>query len=131
MERFPTLKPLVKEHKSIKRFTNRHLKESVDTLAATLGKSRATGVLHLDFLEAGNKQQTYCLDVSAKACKVSRDTTGAADFKVVTSVETFGEMSKGTLSPIDAFLHGKLEVHGNPTVAKRLFASAASGRIRL
>jgi putative sterol carrier protein len=54
---------------------------------------------------------------------------GSADernLEVVVSEETWVEMANGDLSPVDAYLAGRMEVTGDLEFAKRQYAKAMS-----
>jgi len=47
--------------------------------------------------------------------------SGQADVEVITQAETWWAMAEGRLSPLDAFLSGRMRVRGNIELAKRIF----------
>ena len=51
--------------------------------------------------------------------------------KIIASQETLAEIANGDLSPADAYVTGRLEFRGDLSFAKKLYASAASGRASL
>lgn len=125
MEPYAKLKPLVKNGGSIKKIGERHIKESINNLAAALRKVRGGARFDLGIIE-GTSKRTYCFVPADKTYTVTQDAAGEPEFEVITDLATAAEMAKGMLSPVDAFLTGKMEVRGNLELGKRLFAAAAS-----
>ena len=68
----------------------------------------------------------FRLDLTGGKATVAKGSTGKADFAIKGSRETMAEIAKGDLSPVDAYLAGRLEVHGDLDFGRRLFAKLAA-----
>jgi len=66
------------------------------------------------------------LDMRSGKSAVSKEAAGKAHFAIKASRATLAEMAKGDLSPVDAYLAGRLEVHGDLDFGMRLFARLAA-----
>ncbi|MGQ0569590.1 MAG: SCP2 sterol-binding domain-containing protein [Armatimonadota bacterium] len=125
MKRYARLNPLFKNPSTVKSVRDLNLDQSMDALVRRLGGARESGSAEV-YIVGGLRETAYRLEFVGGKGTVSKVNAGAADFAVRASAETWMEMAKGDLSPIDAFLTGRLEVHGDLGFGKRLFAKAAS-----
>lgn len=107
--------------------TEQQLEQAAGRVADALKKDRAGGRFRVVMLSRG--RQTINIDYGSGDAAISRNTAGEADFEVRGSSETLAEIVAGRLSPVDAYLTGQLEVHGDLERGKRIYARvAARGR---
>lgn len=125
MERFATLRPL----------TSRRRNDIGDTLHELAGRMAGTeekGRVQLRLVGLED-EPTFTVELGAKRAKSARGTKAAArkrderpDLEIVTHAETWSCIAEGTLSPLDAFLSGRLFLRGDAYLAKRLVRHLAS-----
>ena len=116
----PTLKP------TGKKVTKTDLTRSVKSLARTLSAGRVVGRLNLSILD-GRQRHSFAVDLERGKHSVSTRPKGRSDFEISCDKDVYVKMMTGALSPADAFLTGRLEVHGRLGFAKRVYALAARG----
>ena len=124
MAGFAKLNPLI-EDGSYKEFTDKHVDEVLSNLAKRLAPGRDEGRFNIDILD-GDRRRSYSVQLKDRNCSVATQAVGKADFEIVLSKETFVEVATGNLSPVDAFLTGRMEVRGDLNFGKRLFARTAA-----
>jgi putative sterol carrier protein len=125
MKTYAKLKPLVREPGSIKDPKDLNLDEAGQAVAKGLEGMRDEGTLEYYVLEEG-KAAPFRMELKGGKAAISKETTGKADFIVKADRATMAAFAKGELSPVDAYLSGRMEVHGNLDFAKRLFAKLAA-----
>jgi putative sterol carrier protein len=118
---FPKLEPLVKG--AVKTPKDLNLDEATKSLAKRIEQARPTGSFEVHVIE---EKEPIRLDLSGGKAAASKGSTGKADFAVKGSRETMAQIASGELSPVDAYLSGRLEVHGDLDFGKRLFAKLAA-----
>ena len=126
MPTYAKLKPVLEP--SDKKVSTTELNRSIKTLADTLGKGREVGRLKLNLLE-GRKRRSFAVELSRGKSSVTKEPEGRSDFEITCSKDVYVEMASGELSPADAFLTGRLEVHGSLGFAKKMYARAARGKL--
>jgi hypothetical protein len=85
------------------------------------------GRAHVQFvLLDGERRRSWCLELRNKACKVKTVRVERPDLEVVTTPEIWGRIAEGELSPIEAFLCGRLTVAGKLELAKLILRRLAS-----
>lgn len=124
MTSYAKLKPALKP--TGKKVTKTDLKRSVENLAGTLAAGREVGRLKLSILD-GRQRHSYAIDLARGKSSVSANAEGRSDFEIACDKDVYVEVVTGKLSPADAFLKGRLEVHGSLGLAKRLYARATRG----
>ncbi len=111
-----------------KKATAQQIKKAAGALASALKKESSARRMRFVLLDKG-KKTTFSIDHGGGKSKASRNARGKADFEVRGSNETLSEIGAGRLSPIDAYLTGRLEIHGDLEYGKRIYARlAARGR---
>jgi len=121
MPQFAKLEPLVKG--AVKTPKDLNLDEATKSLSKRIEQARATGSFEVHIIE---EKEPIRVDLSAGKAAASKGSTGKADFAVKGSRETMAQIASGELSPVDAYLNGRLEVHGDLEFGKRLFAKLAA-----
>ncbi len=74
----------------------------------------------------GQKSMSWCLELGEGRASLSEE-AGDADLEIVTRRETWWEIAKGSLSPLDAMIGGDLRIRGDAELGKRLLRHAAAG----
>ena len=121
MPQFAKLEPLVKG--AVKAPKDLNLEEATKNLAKRIEQARATGSFEVHIIE---EKEPIRVDLSGGKAAASKGTSTKADFAVKGSRETMAQIASGELSPVDAYLNGRLEVHGDLEFGKRLFAKLAA-----
>ena len=127
MERkqYAKLVPLVKNPAGVKTPKDLDLDEVAKSVAKGFEQSRDLGSFEYSILD-GNETMPFRLEVKGGKPVIGKEATGRANFAVRASRATAAEIAKGDLSPVDAYLAGKLEVHGDLAFGRRLFARLAA-----
>jgi putative sterol carrier protein len=121
MPQFAKLEPLVKG--AVKTPKDFNLDEATKNLAKRIEQARATGSFEVHILE---EKEPLRLDLTGGKAAATKGSTGKPDFAVKGSRETMAQIASGELSPVDAYLNGRLEVHGDLDFGKRLLAKLAA-----
>ena len=125
MKQFAKLNPLVKNPGAVKTPKDLNLDEAAKALAKTFESAREKGNFEVHITDEAEATPVR-LDLTGDKPVVGKGATGKADFAVKGSRATLAEIAKGDLSPVDAYLAGQLEVHGDLDFGKRLFARLAA-----
>jgi putative sterol carrier protein len=112
MKRYATFKPLTgRSHDDIG--------GSLRRMASALSKARERGRIHLR-LAGATGESVWTVALGAKAPKVTAKAEGRPTVEIVTREETWARIADGVLSPLEAFVTGKLRLRGDAALAKRL-----------
>lgn len=104
---------------------SRDLKASWSRLAAHLDRTPDRGVVQFRVVE-GVRPQVASLYLGVKTRVVEGQAEAAPDLEIVTRGDTWREIAGGKLSPVDAFLMGRLRVRGDYELGKRLLRQLSS-----
>ncbi len=130
MQKFAKVKPLFINPAKVKGVSNTHIKQSVDSLAQMLKKGKEKGRFQIRLLGKG-RTAAYCLDMDSGECNVTTKSMPDSDLEIITNKEDWLEMAKGKLSPVDAFVSGRMELHGDLELGKKLLARVSGRRQEL
>jgi hypothetical protein len=122
---YPTIKRLFERRVEPGKVTATEVKESMEALTKHLGRGRDLGRLRLRLL-GGRKRNTYAIELLGGEGRMSQSEADEFDFEVVCTEETWAEIANGDLSPIDAYLAGRMELTGDLDFAKRQLAKVTS-----
>jgi len=77
--------------------------------------------------------RAFSVSVAAGKGKAVTEANPDADLEVITSAETWNEIASGRLSPLDAFVDGKLRLRGDLPVGIKVLSHLAgtSGRVQI
>jgi len=125
MKQFAKLNPLVKNPVAVKTPKDFNLDEAAKTLVKSLESARDKGSFEVHVTDESESTPVR-LDLTGDKPVIAKGTTGKTDFAIKGSRATLAEIAKGDLSPVDAYLSGQLEVHGDLNFGKRLFARLAT-----
>lgn len=67
-----------------------------------------------------------CLDLSPKQCTMRFEKVEKPNLELITSDDTAWRILEGSLSPLEAFLRGKMRIRGDAVLGKRLLQIIAS-----
>lgn len=125
MKTYAKLNPLVREPAVVKTPSDLDLDQAAETLARSLEGMRDSGTFEYHVIEE-KQAAPYRFELKGGKAAVTRETTGRADFALKANRATVTALAKGELSPVDAYLSGRMEVHGSLDFGKRLFAKLAA-----
>jgi putative sterol carrier protein len=119
MKRYATLRPLARRSRA-------DVGDALRAMAAALAKTEERGRVHLRLVTDG-KVEAWTIELGAKGGKVSESATGKPALEIVTRAETWAKIADGELSPLEAFLTGKLRVRGDAHMGKRIVRHLSGG----
>lgn len=93
-------------------------------VAEILSKTRNGHPLQLQFsiINKETEEPTpWSVAITKQGPKVEQKAAERPDVELITATETWWEIAEGKLSPLDAFLTGRLRVRGHIERAKRVF----------
>jgi putative sterol carrier protein len=122
---YAKLVPLVKNPAGVKDPKDLDLDEVAKFVAKSFEQSRDQGSFEYYVLD-DSQAMPFRLELRGGKPVISKEATGKANFALRASRATAAELAKGELSPVDAYLSGKLEVLGDLDFAKRLYARLAA-----
>ena len=99
----------------------------LQNMAKSLDKSEDTGQVQLRIID---KKVSVCgaLKLTKKGAEVSADIVDNPDLEIITDDQTARAIVKGTRSPVQAFLEGKMRVRGDRELGKRILQALGSGK---
>jgi putative sterol carrier protein len=102
-------------------------------LGELLKSSKTHGVLQLRLVDGNGQETLIRTSVGQTKGKSGAQAKAKPRIEIITTAETWTEMAAARLSPIDAFLGGKMRVRGDPALAQTLLREAAgsAGRTHL
>lgn len=127
MKRFATLKPLAQRRPD-------DAGESLRALVRLLSSTPERGRIQLR-LVGPSESQTWSVELGSKGVKAAkgakparsaRRKDGAPDVEIVTRAQTWDDIAEGALSPLEAFVTGKLRLRGDAELAKRIVRELAA-----
>lgn len=125
MKTYAKLVPLVRNPSSIKTPKDLNLDEASKNLVKGLAQGREEGSFEMHVLD-GDSVTPFRVELNAGKPVLTRRSGAHPNFMLRASRATVAEMAKGELSPADAYLAGRLEVHGDLEFGKRLYARLAA-----
>jgi putative sterol carrier protein len=125
MSEYATLIPLTGKGGSRNRVPNEHdLDQTFQHMAEALAGSGEEGHFQVRILGSG-AELCWNIGLGGKSPEVGRQRMHRPDFEIVTRIETWWHIAEGKLSPLDAFLTGKMRVRGNRDFGQRVFKRLA------
>lgn len=94
-------------------------------IAESLTESEEDARIQFRILE-GPQELCWHLDLTSKGCLVRAERISHPDFQIITKAETWKQIALGSLSPLRAFIQGKMRVRGNIELGKRFLRRLAS-----
>lgn len=120
MRRFATFR-------SIAEPSREQLAESLQKIGEQLTGTKERGTVQLRVLGTTGRDETWTVDLGDAGVSVSKTATEKPVLEIVTRGETWSRIVSGAISPIDAFVTGKVRVRGDTELAKRLVLHLAGG----
>jgi hypothetical protein len=99
------------------------LSKSFGGLAKALEDSGEVAQVQVDVL-AGRKAEQWTLSLERKRAAASSGAASNPDLRLIVARDAWDAVAAGELSPVDAFLSGKLRVRGDVDLARRLLKRA-------
>ena len=121
--KFATVKPLLSITKSrgkVAKVSKDWMEESVQSLAERMEHCRDEATYQFQIMD-GKKADNYCFRKRGGQVSVEKTYANEHDFGFQTTQAVWQQMVSGQLSPIDAFLEGKLLISGDEKEGFRLF----------
>jgi putative sterol carrier protein len=112
MERFASFRPLIRTSRD-------DLRESFQQMGQALAEAKQQTRIHFRLLDA-DKREAWTLDIGPGKTTVRDKHIGKPKIEIIIRTEAWTEIAQGKLSPIEAFLKGRLRVRGDISMAKRL-----------
>jgi putative sterol carrier protein len=125
MSDYPRLKRLLAAKMTVEEASPADVRTSVESAAQLLKKGHDLGTLELRLL-GGQADRSFTFSVLPGDCQVKETGTESPSVRVVLTDATWAEIASGDLSPVDAYLSGRLEVAGDLGFAKRQYAKLMS-----
>jgi putative sterol carrier protein len=97
----------------------KNLQRSFERMAESLVDTNTARAIQFSIRE-GNKQRHWCLVLSPNECQVAEVKAERPNLEILTDADTWSEVAKGNLSPLEAFGLGKLRVRGDVRLARLL-----------
>jgi putative sterol carrier protein len=117
MESYPRLQKLTEP-------TRPELATTFHRVAELLSKTRKGKALQLQFsiIDGDDEEPTpWSVDITKDGGKAAPGPSKQPDVEIITRAETWWEIAEGRLSPLEAFVTGRLRVQGNLKTAKQVF----------
>lgn len=88
-------------------------------IAAALDDVRENGLIQVT-LRMGRKRQHWCLALTPSGCEVSEGHSEQPDLEILTDGDTWSKLTRGELSPLAAFVAGRVRVLGSVDLARAM-----------
>jgi putative sterol carrier protein len=121
MSEFPGVKRLFPRKLTAAEVRSSDIAASMEAGASLLKRGKDVGRLEVRLI-GKRGSNSYTFDVLGGECRMSKGSPAESDFEVVVSEETWVEIANGDLSPVDAYLTGRMELSGDLEFAKRQYA---------
>lgn len=95
-------------------------------LAELLRNSGHTATLRCTIL-IGDESRSWTLELSGRDCRVRSAADSVPKLEVITREATWWEIADGRLSPLDAFLQGRMRILGDTELGSRLLRHVSEG----
>lgn len=124
MAKFPKLRPVMAKAKSAKTVSVKDLGNSLKTFGRALEKGNIKGRIQLRSLDGG-RVSNFCLEVDRGKSRLLSRPVKYPDVEIIAKKEVLVEIFNGTISPVDAFLGGRMEFGGDLGLAKRILVQGS------
>lgn len=88
-------------------------------MARELERAPFNGFVQLS-LRSGRSKNHWCLALTPGGCELIEGRSENPDLEILTDTETWSAIASGDLSPLAAFVSGKMRVQGDVTVARMI-----------
>jgi putative sterol carrier protein len=110
---------------NVKEVTPDKLDDALHEVAKALGTSGEKGLVKVRFLSKQGQHHVY-FKINPKFCKLQIEEVEEPDLELIALDKTALSILDGSLSPIEAFLQGRLRIRGDAALGKRLLRLLAS-----
>ena len=100
---------------------SKDISDSMKAAAKLLGRGRDTGRLQVDVV-GGRRKGQFTFEMRDGDCQVTESAAESPSLAVVVREDALVEIANGTLSPVDAYLTGRMEITGDIEFGKRQYA---------
>jgi putative sterol carrier protein len=100
------------------------LKPPFDRLAKLLKSSGEVAEVQFDIID-GRTTHAWSFSLEQKTATASNKAVPHPDVRLIVSRRTWQEIAEGNMSPLGAFLSGKLRIRGDIELARRLYKRVA------
>jgi putative sterol carrier protein len=121
MIEYPKLKRLFRRELSVGEAGASEISEAVEAAAKLLGRGKDVGRLQLR-LVGGRRRSAFTFDVLGGECRVAEGAAETPNLEIVVPEDALVEIANGRLSPVDAYLTGRMEITGDIEFGKRQYA---------
>lgn len=104
--------------------TTKAMQGALRKTARRLASSREFGRVQIEVMK-GSRVRAWSLALAGSRCEVVPGGVERPDFSLRVSEESFWQMARGQISPIEVFLRGQMLTRGDCRLAKRLFVKLA------
>jgi len=128
MKKYPTLKSVLDAKTKV---TEKSIQTSLDKFGEAVfgGNKKNAGRLSVSVVFDGKKNIEFTVEGSPGKSSVRQGLVENADFLITCSSDTYGEIMKGNLSPVDAYLSGRIQAAGRLPFAKKIYSAASVGKL--
>jgi putative sterol carrier protein len=125
MSEFPRVKRLFPRKVQAAEVSASDIAQSIESGAKLLKRGKDVGRLEVRLIGKSGSR-SYTVDVLGGDSRVTQGTSDERDLEIVVSDETWVDIANGDLSPVEAYLTGRMEITGDLGFAKRQYAKAMS-----
>jgi putative sterol carrier protein len=125
MSDYPRLKRLLAAKMTVEDMSPADVSTSMESAAQLLKRGNDVGALEVRLL-GGRADRSFTFSLLPGECRVKETGADSPSLRVVLTDATWAEIASGDLSPVDAYLSGRLEVAGDLGFAKRQYAKLMS-----
>jgi len=75
---------------------------------------------------SGEEPLYWSLELEKKACEIRAERMDKPDLEIITRAETAWKIASGSLSPLEAFVQGKMRIRGDIELGRRLLKQLTS-----
>lgn len=115
----PFLAPFTRPFKDLSSRDEKDPGSGFRGIAAALDDVRENGLIQVT-LRIGRKRQHWCLALTPSGCEVSEGHSEQPDLQIMTDADTWSKLVRGELSPLAAFVAGKVRVLGSVDLARAM-----------
>ena len=113
----------------IRRLTESHRGDIDQTFRKLADHLRDTGknaILRCTILVPDGRREVI-FELQGRECTLSNDAAKVPDLEIITRESTWWEIAEGHLSPLEAFLEGRMRVLGDADLGSHLLRHVAEG----
>jgi hypothetical protein len=93
------------------------LSRSFERIADSVGATKAQGLIRVSIRE-GDGLRSWWLELSPDGCRVVEARRESPTLELLTQADVWSQVASGELTPLEAFVMGKLRVRGDLRIAR-------------